>query len=145
MPAARKREPRPAPAGTAGAAVTWCRIQGLWVLPDAELGVHLVSSLGAKPWAPDRDKALNVAGAVLLYTQPGPADDPLDAVAESLEVERAWVEGLVDGVARRDPSDGWLAADRKQLFAAGFAAGLQVRALFFRHEVEAQRAGGRGN
>lgn len=129
MPAIMKSESTgPAPIETLKAAVAWARKNG-WRVRIGTLGGAAVSTRGGIHWERDdmdRDPGVSPVGACILLRQP-PARDPYDAAAQSLGVDRCWVEGLLDGLGLEPKDAMWMQSRRRAYYLHGFESGILLR------------------
>jgi hypothetical protein len=129
MPAIQRSAPQhPLPIEVITDAVAYCRAQGISVRIGSP-GVHCISTLGDRRWEVDpseRDGAIDPIGAVLLVEQPPGCDLP-DAARLALDVPKAWVAGLQDGMLLelRDPD--WMASPKRAIYEHGRESGTLLR------------------
>lgn len=129
MPAIQRSAPQhPAPIEILKHAIAASREHDITVRVGPP-GVVCGSTYGPVRWEldpRDREPVVDPIGAVLLAQQP-PACDIPDAACQALGVNRAWYEGLCDGMVL-DPKDArWLACTARATYLHGYESGALLR------------------
>jgi hypothetical protein len=141
MPAIQRSAPRHVtpPIEILKDAIAAAREHGIPVRASGPPGVACASTYGDVRWEMDplsHDGSVDVLGAVALHLQP-PAYDLPDAVAIALDVPRAWVAGIQDGLdlAPRDPA--WMASPKHGIYEHGFESAVLLRIHVQSYAVQA--------
>jgi hypothetical protein len=105
-------------------AVAAAKAKGLRVRVGS-CGVMPIGTHGPERWGIDeleRDRGVDPLGAVLLHAQP-PSLDPEEAVALALGVNRAFVDGIADGLSLGPKDSRWVSSPARLNYLKAYEMG----------------------